>query len=545
MNDRMNNELVIGIYPRKSVYRDNSESVSLQIKTCKDYAKIVFSDKKIKFIIYGKDEGFSGENSNRPSFLEMMSDIISSKLNIVIVYKLDRISRNMQEFTAIFGIMEANHVDFISVKEAFDTSTPIGKTVMYILAAFAELERLNTSERVTDGMKQLGITGHWTGGVLPTGFTSIRKTVDNREHSYLIVDNNAINLVKILFDKMLAGYTITGVERYCRDNNIKSKNGSFISSGQIYSILTNPVYCQNDVQAYYYFKEKGCSLPDIKMFDSKNGLIAYNRTKGSMSNKKLDLNGLIANGHTTGSASNKKLDMSKWIVSIGIHAPVIPADQYIEVQNRLGQNKQIRKQKYEVGILKGVLRCKCNGMMHNRVYIKNGIMFAYYFCSNMSQRGKDYCNTEYVRIDKIDQLFIDQLMQIRLDEDYITPRKIETSNADTDISLLKKEIKATEHALNNLTTQLQKNVKSTAAKYIINQIETLDNELNSLNIKLISQTQKKNYENSEQEDRNKILQNITFLLDNFDDLTYKEKNDVIKRTVKKCVLNGTNLEISF
>lgn len=145
--------LTIGIYPRKSVYRDNSDSVSVQVQLCKDYAGIIFKDQETEFKIYDKDEGFSGKNMNRPSFQALMEDVRNNQLDVVMVYKLDRISRNVQEFSSMYDVFQQHNVSFVSVKESFDTTTPMGRTVMYILAAFAQLERENTSERVTDNMR--------------------------------------------------------------------------------------------------------------------------------------------------------------------------------------------------------------------------------------------------------------------------------------------------------------------------------------------------------------------------------------------------------
>lgn len=167
--------MVIGIYPRKSVYRDNSESIKVQIRLCKEYAKIMYKGEKLDFRVYGKDEGFSGKNTKRPSFQELMRDVKSNLLDVVMVYRLDRISRNVSEFSEMYDIMHAHNVTFLSVKESFDTSTPIGRTVMYILAAFSQFERESTSERVADNMHSLGASGKWTGGKLPAGMSSIGK----------------------------------------------------------------------------------------------------------------------------------------------------------------------------------------------------------------------------------------------------------------------------------------------------------------------------------------------------------------------------------
>lgn len=513
----------IGIYPRKSVYRDNSDSVAVQIKMCKDYAGIIFRGEELEFFIYDQDEGFSGKNTNRPSFQQLMQDVKANKLDVVMVYKLDRISRNVKEFSSMYDTMQDHDVAFVSVKESFDTSTPIGRTVMYILAAFAQLERENTSERVGDNMKQLGASGKWTGGHLPSGMTSIRKKVDGKEHSYLIVNHETIGRVKLLYQLILEGYPITRVERYCRDHSITSETGKFLNTSQIYGILTNPVYCQADLQAFYYLHGKGCTLPDKRLFDGTKGLIGYGRTQGT--------------------ENKKKLGMEKWIIALGIHDYVIPANDWIAVQERLGQNKQVRTLKHEVGILRGILKCKCGRTMQNRVYIKNQRMFAYYFCPSRDREGINYCDADFVKIDTIDNLFIDKLKAIRIDEGFVHPQHNQRSV--TDINALKKDIRSTETALANLTRQLQENVTSSAAKYIIQQIESLDQKLNSLNNQLQFEELCDTKEKTESEERKEIYKNICYLLDNFDDMEYKEKNELIRRTVKRCVLNDKNLEISF
>ncbi len=515
----------IGIYPRKSVYRDNSDSVSVQVKMCKDYARILYSGQDLVFMVYDKDEGFSGKNTNRPSFQEMMSDVRHGMLDVVMVYKLDRISRNVQEFSAMFEELQKHGVSFVSVKETFDTSTPIGRTVMYILAAFAQLERENTSERVADNMQALGAAGKWTGGKCPCGTTSIRKKIGDKEHSYLILNPDTIWLPRLIYQLFLSGVTITGVERHCRDHNITTLGGYFLSTSQIYTILSNPVYCQNDESAYYYFQGLGCNLPDISAFDGKHGLIAYGRTH------------TIGNGQR---CTNKE----KWNISVGIHDWLIPAADWISVQNRLRTNKQVRCNKHEVGILKGVLRCSCGSRMANRVYIKNNTRFGYYYCQKAARQGDKQCIIHYYRIDEIDGLFIDKLKEIRLKPENIILRNtspIVVSNP----AAIQADIRKTESAIQNLTCQLQENATSSAAKYIIEQIETLDKKLSGLNTQL-RQTQLRTAEQKSQaEQHSAIYQNICYLLDHFEQMSYTEKNEIVKKITQECVLDGDKLTIVF
>lgn len=515
--------MVIGIYPRKSVYRDNSDSVQVQVKMCKDYAGIVFRGQPLEFKIYDKDEGFSGKNTNRPSFQSMMADVKANLLDAVVVYKLDRISRNVREFSAMYEIFQQHNVAFISVKESFDTSTPMGRTVMYILAAFAQLERENTSERVTDGMLSLGSSGKWTGGNCPLGMTSIRKKIGDKEHSYLVVDPETITNVQLFYQLMLQGYSITKLERYCRDQGIRSRTGKFLSTSQLYNILTNPVYCQNSPEAYAYFASQSCSLPPESHFDGKHGLIAYGRTK-------------------TAETSQKRQDMTSWSISIGIHEPVLSFEDWFAVQKRMGVNKMYRSAKYEIGILKGVLRCSCGSRMDIRTYMKNGIIFSYYYCAAMARQGKEHCNSGFTRVDQVDESFLKQLRCMRLNPDNICLRK-ETPFPQQDTAALQTELKDIQKSLDNLTDSLMQAMESPAAAYIIAKIEKLDKQKTALENKL-RQSKKKDLEEKSLEEKKKIIhENICYLLDNFENISYTGKNETIKKIVKSCVFDGKSLRI--
>lgn len=515
----------VGIYPRKSVYRDNSDSVAVQVQLCKDYAGIIFKDKEITFKIYDKDEGFSGKNTNRPGFQELMRDVKNDMLDVVMVYKLDRISRNVQEFSAMYEIFQQHSVSFVSVKESFDTTTPMGRTVMYILAAFAQLERENTSERVTDNMRALGSAGKWTGGKLPSGMTSVRRQIGDKEHSYLMVDKNKIWLVKMLYDLLLQGYAITKIERHCRDHGIWSQTGKYLNTSQIYNIITNPVYCQNSMEAYYYFRDLGCSLPDPALFDGQKGLIGYGKTK-------------------TGKTSQKKQEKSDWSIAIGIHDYVMPAADWIAAQNRLGINKMIRSAKYECGILKGVIRCQCGARMDVRTYTKNGHIFSYYCCTDMVRQGKSKCNTGYIRTEQIEESFLKELRKIRFNPDGFKLRP-DADNSLRSVSSIKEEIKQTAAAIDNLTAALMNSSDSPAAVYIITKIEALDKQKKALEADLRKAALRDASNQTLRKTESFIYENICYLLDNFDSIEYTGKNELIRKIIKKCVLKDENLHIIF
>ena len=133
----------IAIYARKSVFREDSISIESQIEMCR------YEARGEACVIY-QDNGFSGKNTDRPDFKRMMNDIKSNKVSKVIVYKLDRISRSILDFSEMMCIFQKYSVDFVSATEKFDTSSPMGRAMLNICIVFAQLERETIQQRVTD-----------------------------------------------------------------------------------------------------------------------------------------------------------------------------------------------------------------------------------------------------------------------------------------------------------------------------------------------------------------------------------------------------------
>ena len=118
-----------------------------------------------------QDKGFSGKNTNRPDFQRMMADVEKGLVQRVIVYRLDRFSRSLADFSQLWEVLGQHGVEFISVNEKFDTSTPVGRAMLSIIMVFAQLERETTAERVRDNYYQRAKLGSWPGGPAPYGFS--------------------------------------------------------------------------------------------------------------------------------------------------------------------------------------------------------------------------------------------------------------------------------------------------------------------------------------------------------------------------------------
>ena len=148
------------LYTRQSVEKVDSISIESQLEYCKYETR---GNPYKEYI----DRGYSGKNTNRPAFEEMLEDIKQGKISRVIVYKLDRISRSILDFANMMDIFQKYNVEFVSSTERFDTSTPIGRAMLNICIVFAQLERETIQKRVTDAYYSRCKRGFYMGGRIP------------------------------------------------------------------------------------------------------------------------------------------------------------------------------------------------------------------------------------------------------------------------------------------------------------------------------------------------------------------------------------------
>lgn len=126
------NEDIIAIYSRKSKFTGKGESIGNQVELCKEYVRVHYGDAAADQVIVYEDEGFSGGNLNRPDFKKMMDVAKKRKFKAIIVYRLDRISRNISDFASLIEELARLDISFVSIKEQFDTSTPMGLSLIHI-----------------------------------------------------------------------------------------------------------------------------------------------------------------------------------------------------------------------------------------------------------------------------------------------------------------------------------------------------------------------------------------------------------------------------
>ena len=259
----------------------------------------------------------------------MMTDAKASKFNILICYRLDRISRNIAQFSNTYEMLQSCNVEFVSVKEQFDTSSPIGRAMLNIAMVFAQLERETIAERIKDNMHALARSGRWLGGTCPTGYKSepvdyLDKNLNKKTMYKLVPIPEEIMLVKLIYTSFLKLQKLRQVESYLLSLGVKTKNNCNFSAATIKDILINPVYAHADRCIYDYFtsfEAKVCG--QVSDYTGKYGTTAYNRTDQNTKPTKLN-------------------PIDQWIISIGKHPGILPGSEWVKVQNILSKNSRPR-----------------------------------------------------------------------------------------------------------------------------------------------------------------------------------------------------------
>ena len=383
------NENLIAIYSRKSKFTGKGESIGNQVELCKNYVGNMFGETDVDRCVVFEDEGFSGGNLKRPAFQKMMADVRKRKFKAIVVYRLDRISRNISDFTGLIDELSKLEVSFVSIREQFDTSTPMGRAMMFIISVFSQLERETIAERIRDNMHELAKTGRWLGGNAPTGFRSeavSKVTVDGktRKSFKLVPLPEEAEIPRLIFDLYTQTDSLTAVETEMLRRRIKTRQGKDFTRFAIKGILQNPVYMVADENAYDYFRKREADVFFPKeAFDGTFGIMAYNRTDQEKGKATI------------------LLPVSEWIIAIGQHPGLVPSLQWIQVQESLDRNKSraYRKPRTNEALLTGLQFCSCGDRMYPKLSqrrTEKGETIYTYVCKMKERTKRERCNRRTV-----------------------------------------------------------------------------------------------------------------------------------------------------
>ena len=443
----------VAVYSRKSKFTGKGDSIENQIEMCKEYITNNIS-KDVEFTIY-EDEGFSGGNLDRPKFKKLIAAIKNKKFDILVCYRLDRISRNVADFSSTLEVLQSNNCSFVSIKEQFDTSSPMGRAMIYIASVFAQLERETIAERVKDNMIEIAKNGKWTGGKIPVGFNSEKiEYVDEngltRVAPNLVINNKEMELVKFLYEKYLELGSLHKLEVYIHENNIRSRNDILYEKSSLKTILQNPIYVKANNAVINYLKNSKWNVYGDP--DNIHSLLTYNKTEQIKKD---------------GKYTKSKKDLSERFAAVSSIKGYIEPDLWLAVQRQFEKNKNTfpRLGKTHNALLVGKLRCgKCKEYMlvsHGRISKVTGQKLFYYTCSLKRKSHKKLCNNGNAKAGDIENLVLLSLKQLSLNKKkfILNLRNRYKSNASDEnmdlekLSLLK-SLKEKKSQINNLVTKL-------------------------------------------------------------------------------------------
>lgn len=320
------------------------------------------------------DGGFSGGNMNRPALKELFEDIKAGLIDMVVVYKIDRLSRSLFDFSKIVELFDKHNVSFVSVTQSFNTSNSSGKLMLNILLSFAQFERELTGERIRDKFASSLKKGMWMGGNPPLGYE-----VKDRS---LIINEEEKQIIKLIYEKFIETESYFMVTNLLNNSGYRTKvrhlsNGKTTGGGKfqpnaVLHILRNPYY-------------KGCVTPKGQVYP-------------------------------------------------GQHEAIIPKEQWERVQEIFSKNSNQEKKirKYTPALLTGLIRCGCcDAAMSATCCVKKTKRYRYYTCSRQLKYKTCPSEQKSVPAGLIEEQVVNEIIRIlRSPEILIHVNKLAEENSE-------------------------------------------------------------------------------------------------------------------
>jgi site-specific DNA recombinase len=305
----------ISIYIRVSTEDQVKEGYSLEVQ--REYLEAFAKREGLEIFKVYQDDGISGYTIERPALKQLLKDAKEKKFDLVIVYKIDRFSRNLKDLLNLMDELLSFGIGFKSTTEPFDTTTSAGKLMFQQLGSFAEFECNRIAERVFPGMVKGVQQGNWQGArYAPYGYSY------NKEKKLLEIDEQEAKVVKLIFTMFLCGKSIRSITEYLTKKGYRNRKGNIFSTKLIGDILKNRIYTGKLVWNVHYYD---------KTQKTKKG---YRYLRNSP---------------------------DKVIVSQGKHQSIIAEEDFELAQKKFAERKIERKKKASDYPLSGILYCaKCN-----------------------------------------------------------------------------------------------------------------------------------------------------------------------------------------
>lgn len=269
------------VYTRKSTeegLEQSFNSLDAQREACEAYVASQCHEGWLLSPELYDDGGFSGGNMERPGLKQLLADVKAGKIHVVVVYKVDRLTRSLADFAKIVEILDAAKASFVSVTQSFNTTSSMGRLTLNVLLSFAQFEREVTGERIRDKVAQSKARGMWMGGNIPLGY--------NVEDRKLEIVENEADKVRLIFRRYLALGSVRALADELDDAGIRSQQrvsrsgrtlgGGKLVEGALYHILKARVYVGEVTHNGKSYPGQHQGIVDAEIFDQAQQLLARN-----------------------------------------------------------------------------------------------------------------------------------------------------------------------------------------------------------------------------------------------------------------------------
>jgi site-specific DNA recombinase len=303
------------IYTRKSSEEGLDQtfnSLDAQREACESYIKSQRHEGWHALPQLYDDGGFSGGNTERPALTLLLNNIKAGKVDVIVVYKVDRLSRSLADFVRLVDLFDEHQVSFVSVTQQFNTSSSMGRLTLNVLLSFAQFEREVTSERIRDKIAASKQKGMWMGGVVPLGYDVIDKTLvvneaETQRIRHIYTRYVALGCVRKLKEELDA----EGYVSKARELKGVHAGGKPFSRGALYALLKNPLYIGKVTHQGTHYEGQHAAILDSVLWQTAQNLLTENKnqheTKTAVKNPSL-LAGLLFddNGNPMSPTHTKK-----------------------------------------------------------------------------------------------------------------------------------------------------------------------------------------------------------------------------------------------
>ena len=211
------------------------------------------------------DGGVSGGTLDRPALKRLLADVEAGLIDVIVVYKIDRLSRSLMDFARLVEIFERNQVTFVSVTQSFNTTTSMGRLTLNILLSFAQFEREVIGERIRDKVAASRKRGMWMGGYVPLGY-------DVRDRK-LVVNENEAATVRMIFQRFAAIGSATMLAKALAAESVLNKRGKLVDKGFLYKLINNRVYLGEAVHKGTAYPGEHAAIIDQALWDNVHAIL--------------------------------------------------------------------------------------------------------------------------------------------------------------------------------------------------------------------------------------------------------------------------------